>query len=113
MVPRDLKAAIVTPLLKITKSSPDILKNFRPVLQLPFISKMLEKIYLGIASHIFLNIWFMGGLKKAFFEKLVVCEKKEKRHNSSSNCLTETIKVQITKVNNKCQNIHSFRNFLS
>ena len=40
------KQAIVTPLLKKSGLDPNDLKNFRPVSNLPFISKILEKVVL-------------------------------------------------------------------
>ena len=43
-VPSALKSAIVTPLLKKPSLDPDILKNYRPISNLPFISKVLEKV---------------------------------------------------------------------
>ena len=43
-VPQDFKGALIRPLLKKTSLDPDILKNYRPVSNLPFISKVLEKI---------------------------------------------------------------------
>jgi hypothetical protein len=43
-VPRALKYALVLPLLKKLLLDPDILKNFRPVSNLPFISKVTEKV---------------------------------------------------------------------
>ena len=53
IVPRDLKTAVVKPLLK--KPSPDInlLKNYRPISNLPFLSKILEKVVLHkLLSHL-------------------------------------------------------------
>jgi len=43
-VPSLFKKAIVTPLLKKTNLNPDNLKNYRPVSNLSFISKVLEKV---------------------------------------------------------------------
>ena len=43
-IPRDLKRAVVVPLLKKVGLDPDIFKNFRPVSNLNFISKILEKV---------------------------------------------------------------------
>jgi flagellar biosynthesis chaperone FliJ len=43
-VPGDFKSALIRPLLKKTGLDPDILKNYRPVSNLPFLSKVLEKI---------------------------------------------------------------------
>ena len=43
-VPRTLKTAVVTPVLKKLTAGPDELTNFRPVSNLPFIVKLLEKV---------------------------------------------------------------------
>ena len=45
--PSQFKRAVVTPLLKKTGLDPNELKNFRPVSNLPFISKILEKVVLN------------------------------------------------------------------
>jgi hypothetical protein len=44
VVPTSFKGAIVRPLLKKPGLDKDILKNYRPVSNLPFISKVLEKL---------------------------------------------------------------------
>ena len=46
-VPDSLKQALVKPLLKKPSLDPNILKNFRPVSNLPFVSKLLKKIVLS------------------------------------------------------------------
>ena len=43
-VPSVFKESIVTPLLKKPTLDPEALKNYRPVNNLPFVSKILEKI---------------------------------------------------------------------
>ena len=43
-IPSALKTAILTPLLKKPSLDPDNLSNYRPISNLPFISKVLEKI---------------------------------------------------------------------
>ena len=43
-VPFSFKIAAVTPLIKKLNLIPDILKNFRPLSNLPFLSKILEKV---------------------------------------------------------------------
>ena len=48
-VPKVMKHAVVTPLLKTTGLDPDSLSNYRPISNLSFISKLLERI---IASQI-------------------------------------------------------------
>ena len=53
IVPRDLKTAVFKPLLQ--KPSPDktLLKNYRPISNLPFLSKILEKVVLHkLLSHL-------------------------------------------------------------
>ncbi len=44
IVPTTLKAAVIKPLLKKTTLDPEVLNNFRPISNLPFISKVLERI---------------------------------------------------------------------
>ena len=39
-----MKSAVVTPLLKKSTLNPDILKNYRPVSNLSYISKLLERV---------------------------------------------------------------------
>ena len=46
IVPSTFKQAVVVPLLKKPSLSPDELNNFRPVSNLPFLSKILEKVVL-------------------------------------------------------------------
>ena len=43
-VPADLKLARIKPILKKPGLDPDILKNYRPVSNLPFVSKVIEKV---------------------------------------------------------------------
>ena len=45
-VPFDFKTAVVKPLLKKAGLDPNQMKNYRPVSNLPFISKILEKVVL-------------------------------------------------------------------
>ena len=46
LVPHQFKEAIVIPLIKKVNSDANILKNYRPVSNLPFISKVLERVVL-------------------------------------------------------------------
>ena len=56
VVPRDFKQAVITPLLKKPGLDQNILKNYRPVSNLPFISKILEKAVLQQCKvHLFDN----------------------------------------------------------
>ncbi len=43
-VPTALKTAVVVPILKKVSLDPDILKNYRPVSNLPYLAKLLEKV---------------------------------------------------------------------
>ena len=44
LYPDALKSAIIKPLLKKSTLDPDCLKNYRPVSNLPFLSKVIEKV---------------------------------------------------------------------
>jgi len=44
-VPAEFKHAVVRPFLKKTNLDPSVLSNFRPVSHLPFLSKVLEKVF--------------------------------------------------------------------
>ena len=43
-IPSALKSAIITPILKKPTADPDELNNFRPISNLPYIAKLLEKV---------------------------------------------------------------------
>ena len=59
LFPSVFKSAIVKPLLKKTILNPDILKNYRPVSNLFFLSKILEKVFLRQQSnHLLTNNLF-------------------------------------------------------
>ena len=45
IVPRDLKTAIVKALLKKPSLDKNLLKNYRPISNLPFLSKILKKSF--------------------------------------------------------------------
>ena len=52
-VPRDLKTPVVKPLLKKPSLDKNLLKNYRPISNLPFLSKIREKVVLHkILSHL-------------------------------------------------------------
>ena len=44
-----MKEALVTPLLKKASLDPEVLKNYRPVSNLSFVSKIIEKV---VATHL-------------------------------------------------------------
>ena len=46
-VPKFMMSAVVTPLLKKSTLDPDILKNYRPVSNLFYISKLLKRMVVG------------------------------------------------------------------
>ena len=55
-VPHELKHALVTPIIKDSNGNTDNFKNYRPISNLPFISKILEKAaYLQLNQHIETN----------------------------------------------------------
>ena len=56
IVPRGLKTAIVKPLLKKPSLDKNLLKNYRPISNLPLLSKILEKVFLHkLLSHLQAN----------------------------------------------------------
>ena len=53
IVPRDLKTSVVKPLLKKPSLDKNLLKNYRSISNLPFLSKILEKVVLHkLLSHL-------------------------------------------------------------
>ena len=42
-VPQSFKVAVIKPLLKKHNLDPEVLANYRPISNLPFLSKILEK----------------------------------------------------------------------
>ena len=55
-IPVELKQAIVTPLLKQSSLDPNILKNYRPVSNLSYVSKLLEKVVaIQLSQHLLNN----------------------------------------------------------
>ena len=46
LVPNELKIAVIKPLLKQNGLDSNVLKNYRPVSNLPFVSKVIEKVVL-------------------------------------------------------------------
>ena len=55
-VPREMKHAIVRPLLKSPSLDPNIYKHFRPVSNLSFLSKLTERVVSNrINSHVISN----------------------------------------------------------
>ena len=51
LFPQVFKSAVIFPLLKKPSLDPNELKNFRPISNLPFISKIIEKLVLVQISH--------------------------------------------------------------
>ena len=59
LMPKSLKTALIRPLLKKTGLDRDILKNYRPVSNLTFISKVIEKVVSGrLNEHLITNSMF-------------------------------------------------------
>ena len=51
-VPSEFKTAVVKPLLKKLSLDPNVLKNYRSISNLPFLSKLLENLFFNNFSHI-------------------------------------------------------------
>ena len=55
-VPDDMKMALILPLLKKLGLDPEILKNFRPISNLPYLSKLIERVAAArLLDHMFLH----------------------------------------------------------
>ena len=69
LMPKSLKTALIRPLLKKTGLDSDILKNYRPVSNLTFISKVIEKVVSGrLNEHLIKNSMF-DPLQSAYRDK--------------------------------------------
>ena len=69
LMPKSLKTALIRPLLKKTGLDSDILKNYRPVSNLTFISKVIEKVVSGrLIEHLIKNSMF-DPLQSAYRDK--------------------------------------------
>ena len=67
-MPRELKKALLTPLIKKITDDPEVLNSFRPISNLPFLSKIIEKVVADqLVSHMIandLNEIFQSSYKK-------------------------------------------------
>ena len=69
MYPKSLKTALIRPLLKKTGLDSDILKNYRPVSNLTFISKVIEKVISGRLNEHLINNSLFDPLQSAYRDK--------------------------------------------
>ena len=69
MIPKSLKTALIRPLLKETGLYSDILKNDRPVSNLTFISKVIEKVISGRLNEHLKNNSLFDPLQSTYRDK--------------------------------------------
>ena len=69
MIPKSLKTALIRPFLKKTGLDSDILKNYCPVLNLTFISKVNEKVISGRLNKHLINNGLFDPLQSAYRDK--------------------------------------------
>ena len=69
MIPKSLITALIRPLLKKTGLDCDILKNYRPVSNLTFISKVIEKVISGRLNEHLINNSLFDPLQSAYRDK--------------------------------------------
>ena len=82
-MPRELKYALLTPLIKKITDDQEVLANFRPISNLPFLSKLIEKIVADqLLSHMEEN-----GLHEA----LISSYKKFHSTETALNCVIDDI----------------------
>ena len=66
MIPKSLKIALIRPFSKKTGLDSDILKNYRPVTKLKFISKVIEKVISGRLNEQLINNSLFDPLQSAY-----------------------------------------------
>ena len=69
--PRELKNAIIVPLLKKVKLDHKILKSFRPVANLHFLSKLLENLIVSRLDEHLLDCSLYDPLQSAYRKKTI------------------------------------------
>ena len=69
MIPKSLKTDLIRPLLKKTGLDSDILKNYRPVSNLTFISKVIEQVISGRLNEHLINNSLFDPLQSAYRDK--------------------------------------------
>ena len=69
LTPKSLKTAVIRPLLKKTGLDSDILKNYRPVSNLTFISKVIERVVSGRLNQQLIKNSMFGSLQSAYRDK--------------------------------------------
>ena len=69
MIPKSLKTALIRPHLKKTGLDSDILKNYRPVSNLTFFSKAIEKVISGRLNEHLINNSLFDPLQSAYRDK--------------------------------------------
>ena len=84
-VPASLKEAIVIPLLKKQSLDPDVLSNYRPVSNLPHLSKTLEKV---VANQLMDHDNNMSDMYQSAYRKLHSAE-------TTLLCVTNDVKITI------------------
>ncbi len=79
-VPKTFKLAVIKPLIKKTQLDPKDLVNYRPISNLPFLSKILEKV---ASSQLY-----------SFLEKNYICEDFQSGFRASHSTETALIRVK-------------------
>ena len=69
MIPKSLKTVLIRPLLKKTGLDRDILKNYRPVSNLTYISKVIEKVISGRLNEHLINNSLFDPLQSSYRDK--------------------------------------------
>ena len=69
MIPKSLNTALIQPLLKKSGSDSDILKNYHPVSNFTFISKVIEKVMSGRLNEHLINNSMFDLLQSAYIDK--------------------------------------------
>lgn len=86
-VPSELKQAVITPLLKSSSLDPNILKNYRPVSNLHYVSKLVEKVVAKQLSQHLLN----NNLSEPFQSAYRTCHSTETALTRVSNDILQAL----------------------
>jgi hypothetical protein len=89
-LPTSQKSAVVTPLLKKPSSEPDDLKNYRPVSNLTFVSKLVERVAVRQLTDFLETNGLLPPLQSAY-----------RRHYSTETVLLKVMSDMLTAADNK------------
>ena len=113
MFPKSIKTALIRPLLKKTGLDSDILKNYRPVSYLTFISKVIEKVISGRLNEHLINNSLFDPLQSAYRDKHYIETALIKVQNDILSALDEGSSAIFADVGSLCCVRHNRSRYLA